>query len=158
MYKSLFYPKIEIRPALFYLTNNFELFLEIEPTIVYISGMEEKRKSPRAACDLPASFHRSPAVQPRLFEVLVDDISEGGVCFHSSEFLGLQEKVLLKLNLPKRQPIEVMAQPAWTREAPSINRFKTGLRFLSIGEEDRQTLRNFVSVSLALERLQSFHS
>jgi len=119
--------------------------------------MNEKRKSPRATCDVSASFRRVPGDVPRLFEAHVDDISESGVCLNSPQFLSLHEKILLKLSLPKRPPIEVMAQPSWAREMPNIDRFRVGLRFLTLGEEDRQTLRSFVSISLALQRIQSFY-
>ena len=119
--------------------------------------MEEKRKTLRADCDLAASFSRVHSDHPHLYEVLIDDISEGGARFRSSEFIGLQDKILLKLSLPKRPIIEVMAQPAWSREVSSVSRWDVGLRFLSLGEEDRQTIKNFVSVSLALERLRSLN-
>lgn len=121
------------------------------------SNRQERRRFRRAACEADASYRPVPGNGPRNYETQLNDISEGGIRFRTTEFMGINEKVLLKIKLPEGPAIETMAQPAWTRELTTISRHEIGLRFLSLTEEDRRSIKNFVGISLALERLRTLN-
>ena len=106
----------------------------------------DKRKHPRTRCEVDSSYKNldlPAALMPS--ETVVQDISEGGIRFRSSHFVPIKNKLLFKIQIPKRKCIEAVAQPAWIREVPSVNQYDVGAKFLSLSEEDREIIRQFTS-------------
>lgn len=108
----------------------------------------EQRKYRRAKCEFVSTFKNmdKPAAQT-LNETTAIDISEGGFRFRSNHFLSIHHRLMFKVNIPKRKPIEVIAQPAWIREIPSIHQYDIGGSFLTLSDEDKSLIREFLENS-----------
>ena len=109
--------------------------------------MEEgQRRFDRTRCEIDSSFKNLDiAAQPLPSETVVQDISEGGIRFRAGHFVPVHNKLLFKIQIPKRKVIEAVAQPAWIREIPSTNQYDIGAKFLSLSDEDREIIRQFTS-------------
>lgn len=109
----------------------------------------EKRKHPRVRCEIDSSFKNLDlAAVPVPSETVVQDISEGGVRFRAAHFIPVHNRLLFKIQIPRQKCIEALAQPAWIREVPGVNQYDIGAKFLSISDEDRETIRRFTSGAL----------
>ena len=105
----------------------------------------EQRKFKRAKCELTSTFRDLNAGGPsHLAETTAIDISEGGFRFRSNHFIPVHQKLAVKVNLPKRKPIEVIAKPAWIRELPNVGQFDIGGSFLTLSNEDKNLIREFL--------------
>ncbi len=105
----------------------------------------EKRQHPRALCQIDSLYENldSPRAKNQ-FETQVVDLSEGGLRFRAGCFIPVQNRLLFLLRLPKLKAIEVVAQPAWIREVPSIGQYEIGAKFLSISDADRGLIRQYI--------------
>ena len=105
----------------------------------------DKRKYRRAKCEFVSTFKNiTRAGAEPLAETTAIDISEGGFRFRSNHFIPVRERLMFKVNIPKRKPIEVIAQPAWIRELPNIGQYDIGGSFLSLSSEDQALIREFL--------------
>jgi len=102
----------------------------------------EKREFERIPCEFETSF-KSLAGETAgpLAETVVQDISEGGIRFRSNHFIPVHHRLLFKINIPNRKPIEAVAQPAWIRNIPALNQFELGAKFISLSDADRAIIR-----------------
>ena len=106
----------------------------------------DKRKHSRARCEINSSFKNLDiAAAPTPSETVVQDISEGGIRFRAAHFIPVHNKLLFKIQIPRKKCIEVVAQPAWIREIPSVSQYDIGAKFLSLSDEDREIIRQFTS-------------
>ena len=85
------------------------------------------------------------ANRPSLNETTIENISESGIRFRSSQFIPLHHRLSFKLNLPKRKTVEATVQPAWIKEIPSTHQYDIGGRFIMLSEEDRTVIRRYVT-------------
>ena len=105
----------------------------------------DKRKYRRAKCEFFSTFKNTAHSGPEpLTETTAIDISEGGFRFRSNHFIPVRDRLMFKVNIPKRKPIEVIAQPAWVRELPNIGQFDIGGSFLTLSSEDQELIREFL--------------
>ena len=102
----------------------------------------EKRHYERTSCQIESSFRPLDSEGPRpSSDTTVQDISEGGIRFRANRFISVHERLFFRINIPQHKTLEVVAQPAWIRELPSVSQYDIGARFLSLSEEDRQIIR-----------------
>lgn len=109
----------------------------------------DKRKHPRARCEIDSSFKNldlTASLVPS--ETIVQDISEGGIRFRTAHFIPVHNRLLFKIQIPRKKCIEAMAQPAWIREIPNLSQYDIGAKFLSLSDEDREIIRQFTSSQL----------
>lgn len=105
----------------------------------------EKRQFERTPCEFETSFRSLVGETPgSLNETVVKDISEGGIRFRSNHFIPVHHKLLFKINVPNRRPIEAVAQPAWIRDIPGLDQFELGAKFISLSEADREIIRQLI--------------
>ncbi len=109
----------------------------------------EKRQNQRESCSVDSSFKNldgsaHPATAS-FSETTIQDLSEGGVRFRSNYFVPIHNKLLFKIHIPNRKPIEALVQPAWIRELPSVHQFDIGGKFISLSEEDKEIIRQFTN-------------
>lgn len=106
----------------------------------------EKRQYDRRKCEIDSTFRNLDASTFRpVLETLVQDISEGGLRFRANHFIPVHNKLLFRIQIPHQKTVEVVAQPAWIQEIPSINQYDIGAKFISLSDEDRAVIRQFTS-------------
>ena len=104
----------------------------------------EKRQHERASCEFDSSFRDLDTEDPKpAAETIVHDISEGGLRFRANHFIPVRDKLLFRIHIPSQKTIEVVAQPAWIREIPSLSQYDIGAKFLSLSPEDKELIRQF---------------
>jgi c-di-GMP-binding flagellar brake protein YcgR len=110
------------------------------------SGTEEQRRHTRLESVLPLKYKnlRKSAVSP--IGSLTRNISEGGVCFESSEFISLACRMVVEISLPTvPKPIKAISKVAWIRKIPSSEQYELGNQFLEMSKEDKVQITNFVT-------------
>ena len=114
------------------------------------AGVEEKRKFKRLESTFPIQYRnlRKAGVIPA--GSITRNLSEGGVCFKSSEFISLACRLVLEISLPNAtRPVKAISKVAWIRKVPASDQYELGNQFLEITKEDRAHIMNFVKQSLA---------
>ncbi len=77
------------------------------------------------------------------------NLSEGGVCFKSSEFISLACRLVVEINLPRiPKPIKAIAKVAWIKKIPASEQYELGNQFLEITKEDKTHITNFMNEAL----------
>ena len=60
------------------------------------------------------------------------------------EFIPIQCRLYVYLNLPSQPPIEVRVAPAWIAEIPHLSgTFELGARFVEMRSEDEEAIQNY---------------
>ena len=113
------------------------------------NSVENKRRWTRVGASLPLEYRdlRKAAELPK--GSLLKNISEGGICFSSKEFMSLACRLVLNIVLPNNtKPIKAISKVAWIRRVPASNQYEMGNQFLEITKEDKAQITNFVNSSL----------
>jgi len=113
------------------------------------NSMAEKRRFQRIGVSLPLQYRdlRKAAELPK--GSLLRNISEGGICFSSKEFMSLACRLILNINLPNNpKPVKAISKVAWIRRLPMSDQYELGNQFLEITREDRAQITNFVQGAL----------
>jgi c-di-GMP-binding flagellar brake protein YcgR len=109
------------------------------------NSFEEQRRYKRVAADLALEYKdlRKPSEIPK--GSLLKNISEGGICFNSREFMSLACRLVLNINLPNSaKPIKAIAKVAWIKRLPTSEQYELGNQFLEISKEDKAHIVDFV--------------
>lgn len=109
------------------------------------NSVEDKRRFKRVGVSLPLEYRdlRKSAELPK--GSLLRNISEGGVCFVSKEFMSLACRLILNITLPNNsKPVKAIAKVAWIRKLPASNQYELGNQFLEMTKEDRSQINDFV--------------
>ena len=105
----------------------------------------EQRRHPRLACRAPVQYRDLRQPQASYAGTLTDDVSVGGLRFHTAEWLPLQHRLLVQLALPGiPAPIRTVAQVIWTRKQPHSDRYDVGARFVEMITEDLGAVADYV--------------
>ena len=68
-------------------------------------------------------------------EHVTEDISQGGACFRTSEFLSRDTVILLIFNFPSlSKPVKAVSSVIWCRQADTGD-YRVGVRYLAIRPE-----------------------
>lgn len=105
-------------------------------------------KALRAAWEKNVEILHSPNAPLSLekFSPCQVNISSGGIRFPLRPPVNLAELCLILINLDDdKVPICTLAETVWTRPEQDENIFVTGMRFISILEEDQKRLERFIS-------------
>lgn len=108
--------------------------------------LEDKRRFKRVGvkCAIEYRDLRKAAELPK--GSLLRNISEGGACFNSSEFMSLACRLVVNIDLPNNiKPIKAISKVAWIRRLPLGDQYEVGNQFLEITKEDRAQITNFVN-------------
>lgn len=80
---------------------------------------------------------------------LTRNLSEGGVCFETSEFISLACRLVLEINLPTGpKPIKAISKVAWIRRMPSSGQYEMGNQFLDMTKEDKAVITGFINEAI----------
>ena len=107
---------------------------------------EEKRRFKRIDSNLPVQYKnlRKAGVTPA--GSLTRNLSEGGVCFKTNEFISLACRLVVEISLPTvTKPIKAISKVAWIRKVPSSDQYELGNQFLEMTKEDKSVIEKFIS-------------
>lgn len=111
-----------------------------------LKGLEDKRRHNRLESTLPLKYKNIKTPTNPTVGSLTRNISEGGVCFESSEFISLACRLVLEINLPTvPKPIKAISKVAWIRKLPTSDQYELGNQFLDMTKEDKVHITNFVN-------------
>ncbi|MDO8525349.1 MAG: PilZ domain-containing protein [Candidatus Omnitrophota bacterium] len=109
------------------------------------NSAEEQRRYKRVNTNLALEYKdlRKASEIPK--GSLLRNISEGGICFNSKDFMSLACRLVLNINLPNdARPIKAISKVAWIRRLPFGEQYELGSQFLEISKEDRTHITDFV--------------
>ncbi len=110
----------------------------------------ERRRFNRLDSTVPLQYKNLRAASPSAAGSLTKNLSEGGVCFETSQFISLACRLVLEINLPSRpKPIKAISKVAWIRRIPSSDQYELGNQFLDMSKEDKAVVTNFINETLA---------
>ena len=110
------------------------------------NSAEEKRRYKRVGVSLPLEYRdlKKRADLPK--GSLLKNISEGGICFSSNQFMSLACRLILNITLPNATvPIKAISKVAWIRKLPLGDQYELGNQFLEIAKEDKAQIVDFVN-------------
>ena len=106
--------------------------------------MNERRQAIRVQCELPTQFRNLDGYSSQPIEnAVVVNISRSGICIRVNDFIPIQCRLYVYLNLPSRPPIEVRVVPAWIAELPQSGKYEIGARFVEMRSEDEEAIQNY---------------
>lgn len=112
-------------------------------------NIEEKRRFNRADANLALQYRNLRKSNDPLALSVSRNISEGGVCFTSSEFISLACRLVVEISLPNApKPVKAISKVAWIRKLPAGDQYQLGNQFLEMTKEDKAHIMNFVSRAL----------
>ena len=101
----------------------------------------EKRKYPRLDVYNLVKYRPLSKAEAQLVLNSTKNISAGGVCVETNEYLAVSTVLQLYINIPQSsQPIPALAKVAWIKKTGKPNKFEVGLQFIEIEETLRQSL------------------
>ncbi len=116
--------------------------MENEPNV------EDKRRYKRVESALPVQFRNLRKAADPVNGALSHNLSEGGVCFMSNEFISLACRLVVEITLPTLpKPIKAISKIAWIKKIPTNNQYMLGNQFLEMTKEDKAHVMNFVNNS-----------
>ena len=114
-----------------------------------INELAEKRRFKRVDSILPLQYKNLKKIGEISKGTTCRNISEGGACFHSSEFVSLACRLVVEIALPNSpKPVKAISKVAWIRRVPSSDQYELGNHFLEITKEDRSHIIDFISNTL----------
>lgn len=111
-----------------------------------INAVDEKRRHLRVDSKLPIEYRdlRKGSLLPK--GSLTRNISEGGICFQSKEFMSLACRLVVEIRLPNvPKPIKAISKIAWVKRLPTSDQYELGNQFLEIAKEDKAHILNFIN-------------
>ncbi|MEI6863355.1 MAG: PilZ domain-containing protein [Candidatus Omnitrophota bacterium] len=112
------------------------------------SNVEDNRRYKRVESVLPVQFRNLRKVTDSVSGTLSHNLSEGGVCFMTKEFISLACRLVVEITLPTLpKPIKAISKIAWIKKIPTDNQYMLGNQFLEMTKEDRAHVMNFVNNS-----------
>ena len=111
-----------------------------------LNSVEEKRRYKRIDSALSVRYRNLRKIENPITESLTRNVSEGGVCFNSGEFISLACRMIVEITLPTTpKPIKAISKVAWIRKLPMGDQYQIGNQFLEITKDDRERITQFVS-------------
>jgi len=109
------------------------------------NNFTERRRSQRMESNLPIKY-RNLKMAAAPAGSSTKDISEGGVRFHTGEFISLACRLVVEISIPTVQrPIKAISKVAWIRKSAAGDKYELGNQFLEISKEDRAAITEYVS-------------
>ena len=111
-----------------------------------INTASEKRRFQRLESALPLQYKNLRKSGVPSSGSLTRNLSEGGVCFKTGEFISLACRLVLEISLPTNpKPIKAISKVAWIRRIPSTDQYELGNQFLDMTKEDKAIISNFIN-------------
>jgi hypothetical protein len=107
--------------------------------------IEEKRSHRRFKFQAPLRYQLRGTSE--FNNTISDDISEGGVSFVNSGYLPKSALIMLEISLLSRI-LNPVGKVVWSQPLPHSNRYKVGIEFLELSQEERKYLGDYCNMQL----------
>jgi hypothetical protein len=107
----------------------------------------ERRIHPRREVQFSLRFRETRDTLPYFRNVLVKDLSRGGMRFQVSKFISREADILMEFVLPKsRKPIHAMSKVAWSKSLPAGEQYEIGSRFTELAPLEKALLDDYLAL------------
>jgi c-di-GMP-binding flagellar brake protein YcgR len=107
---------------------------------------EEKRRCMRIKTHVPLKFSKlsdSPGTEGE--GSVTRNLSEGGICFRTSEFVPLAQRLILAVSIPEiMESIRAISRVAWIKKIETGNEYEVGVQFLEMNKRDKGAISEFM--------------
>jgi Tfp pilus assembly protein PilZ len=105
----------------------------------------ERRRQPRLNFTEPIQFRDLLKASALFYGSLARDLSAGGLRIRSYTPMAKGDRLLLLLEIPDFQRVvRAIAQVVWQSQRPFDSGYETGLQFIEVAPEDRDSIAGFV--------------
>jgi len=105
----------------------------------------ERRRQPRLNFTQPVQFRDLLKAQSLFYGSLACDMSSTGLRIRNHTPMAKGDRLLLLLDLPgSRRVVRAIAHVAWQSRRPFSSGYETGLQFIEIAPDDRDSIAGFV--------------
>lgn len=109
-------------------------------------AVEEKRRYKRTESVIPVQYRNLRKSGEASVGSLTKNVSEGGICFKTTEFISLACRLVVELELPAlSKPIKAISKVAWIRKISTTDQYEVGNQFLEMTKEDKKNIADFIS-------------
>jgi hypothetical protein len=106
--------------------------------------IQEKRNCKRKTCYVPIEYRNLKDPEGPVLAAVAANISEGGLCFKSGEFISFAGRLTLEVILPtSKQSAKAIAKVVWIKKSVGNDHYEIGGRFLEMTKEDRASVASF---------------
>ena len=111
--------------------------------------VEDNRRFKRIDTSLPLQYRNLRKIGENPIGSSAKNLSEGGVCFKSSEFISLACRMVVEITVPTSlKPVKAITKVAWIRRVPNSEQYELGNQFLDMTKEDKVHISNFVKQAI----------
>lgn len=122
------------------------MYLKVET----YTNVEDKRRFKRIDANLPLQYKNLRKIGESPTGSSAKNLSEGGVCFKSSEFISLACRMVVEITVPtSEKPVKAITKVAWIRRIPNTEQYELGNQFLDMTKEDKVHVSNFVKQAMS---------
>ena len=105
----------------------------------------ERRLQPRLNFTEPVQFRNLLKADSLFYGSIARDLSTGGLRIRNHTPMAKGDRILILLDLPDfRRIVRAITRVAWQSELPLGSGFETGLQFIQIEPEDRDSIAGLV--------------
>lgn len=106
----------------------------------------ENRRFPRVKVNIPVQYKNLKKSQEAPTGTVARNLSEGGVCFKTNQFISLACRLVVEISVPNSaRPIKAISKIAWIKKMPVGDQYELGNQFLEMAKEDRTLITNFIT-------------
>jgi len=110
------------------------------------TSVDERRRYKRLPSSLSVQYRDLKKSVELPTGTVARNVSEGGVCFNSKEFISLACRLVVEINLPALpRPIKAISKVAWIRKLSAGDEYELGNQFLEMTKEDKSHISNFIN-------------
>ncbi|MFH1855857.1 MAG: PilZ domain-containing protein [Candidatus Omnitrophota bacterium] len=112
--------------------------------------LEERREFPRLFKNLSLQYKNLERFPSVYVPSMCKNVSLGGMCFASYEFMPRFSKVIVTFTIEKPKVLQVKAisKISWIKRNPSYENYLAGVEFIAMTEDDRHFLSKFIEEEL----------
>jgi len=105
----------------------------------------DKRRHPRVDVRFPLQYKELHGTAKSIKGTITKNLSEGGVRFHTDNFISLACRLVVEVRLPSAsKPIRAISKVAWIKKLPMGENYEVGNQFLDMTKEDKVIVSDYV--------------
>ncbi|MFH1460506.1 MAG: PilZ domain-containing protein [Candidatus Omnitrophota bacterium] len=110
----------------------------------------DRRQYVRVNSDFPVQINQIPRNNPvQLQNSISIDMSEGGLQLSSFYFYPVNSRIMVEIfHSQNKEPMKSMARIVWMRQLPYQDRYKVGIEFTDLSQDNRYRIKELIQNSL----------